>query len=413
MGYSRMVCANRVTIGFLLALGLLSTAQPARAINVNIDYTYDTNNFFGSGNPSGAAAGLLARDALEAAASFYSEILTDTFSEISTPAPFSSSTFNGVATWTWNLNFSHPTTGGNVSLVDQSIGADEYRIYAGARSIAGTTLGIGGPGGFGVSSGGNGGFFTSQEIDQINQITTSFFDAVQTRGEPTGFSRWGGAITFDRDSSTNWWYDSNTDPTGNVSDFYSVAIHELGHALGLGASDNWNNWVNTSNEYFGPEAVALYGGNIPLDCDFDGCGHWEEGTQSTVFGTTTPQETAMDPTITNGDRKFLTALDAAGFADIGWSLAAPPSPGDFDGNNAVNIADLIQWRGDYGVNGESDADNDADSDGTDFLIWQQNFGSTSAISSVAAVPEPNTLSICILAVVALVCMALPRPSTKR
>ncbi|MEQ8210704.1 MAG: matrixin family metalloprotease [Lacipirellulaceae bacterium] len=398
------VCQSVATL--IACVGLVLHSQTAHAINVTIDYSYDTNNFFGSGNPSGAAAGLLARNALESAATFYSDILMDTFSEISTPAPFSSSTFNGVATWTWNLNFSHPATGGNVSLTDQTIPADEYRIYAGARSIGGNTLGIGGPGGFGVSSGGNGGFFTQQEIDQINQTTTDFFDAVQTRGEPSGFSRWGGSITFDRDSSTTWWYDSNSDPSGNVSDFYSVAIHELGHALGLGTSDNWINWVNGSNEYFGPEAVALFGGNIPLDCDIDGCGHWEEGTQSTVYGTGTPQETAMDPTITNGDRKLLTALDAAGFSDIGWSVAAPPIPGDFTGNGTVDIPDLVQWQGDYGINGDSDADGDADSDANDFLIWQRNWGT--GLPGAVAVPEPNTLSICILAVVAIACMAMPR-----
>ena len=38
--------------------------------------------------------------------------------------------------------------------------------------------------------------------------------------------------------------------------------------------------------------------------------------------------------------------------------------------------DLFQWLGDYGQNGFSDADGDGDSDGTDFLVWQRNVGST-------------------------------------
>jgi hypothetical protein len=37
---------------------------------------------------------------------------------------------------------------------------------------------------------------------------------------------------------------------------------------------------------------------------------------------------------------------------------------DFDKDGA----DLTQWQGDFGVNGLSDADNDGDSDGADFLL---------------------------------------------
>jgi hypothetical protein len=65
-------------------------------------------------------------------------------------------------------------------------------------------------------------------------------------------------------------------------------------------------------------------------------------------------------------------------------------PGDFDSNQVVNSADLAQWRGDFGINNESDADNDGDSDGNDFLIWQRNLGLSGATSSLAAVPEPDS-----------------------
>ena len=80
----------------LLAMVLLigAMAVPAHAINIVIDYTYDTNNFFGNGNPQGAAAGMQARAALESAASYFSSILNDTFSAITIPAPYHS-TFPG------------------------------------------------------------------------------------------------------------------------------------------------------------------------------------------------------------------------------------------------------------------------------------------------------------------------------
>src|SRR6187200_283822 len=85
-------------------------AQPAAAITIQLNYTYDSGNFFGAGNPSGATAGAQAKAALEAAASFYSTILTDSFSVIQTPAQFNSSQFDGQVTWQWTQSFNNPTT---------------------------------------------------------------------------------------------------------------------------------------------------------------------------------------------------------------------------------------------------------------------------------------------------------------
>jgi hypothetical protein len=52
---------------------------------------------------------------------------------------------------------------------------------------------------------------------------------------------------------------------------------------------------------------------------------------------------------------------------------------------------LVQWRGDFGINALSDADNDGDSDGADFLAWQRQLGSgLPASAGVQSVPEPCT-----------------------
>ena len=394
--HSQSISLAPRAVACLLAAVLVFGAAPnhGRAISVTLDYTYDTSNFFGAGNPSGAAAGAQAKAALEAAALFYSTILTDTFSSIQTPPDFSSSQFDGVAFWSWSLNFSHPGTGGSVVLENQSIPADEYRIFAGARSISGTTLGIGGPGGFGWSSDNNGGGFTSAEINQLDQITSSFSNAVEERGETSGFARWGGAITFDRDGSTTWHYNHTTSPTAGTSDFYSVVIHELGHALGLGVSDEWLAYAATS-KFTGPAATSNYGGNPPLSAPANG-GHWASGTMSKIFGTNTAQEAAMDPEVTSGSRKLLTSLDAAALTDIGWSVTAPSptyNPADFNEDTFVNGADLAMWKGAFALNANGDADGDNDSDGADYLIWQRNFGATSVAETLAAVPEPASLTL--------------------
>ena len=70
-------------------------------------------------------------------------------------------------------------------------------------------------------------------------------------------------------------------------------------------------------------------------------------------------------------------------ADKLASLA--PLPGDFNGDFAVDGADLSQWQIEYSLTAGSDADADGDSDGRDFLLWQQN---------LTPIPNLSTRSPC-------------------
>ena len=289
--------------------------------------------------------------------------------------PFESQVFTGVVTW--ELNFTHPSTGGSIGLVEATIAEDEYRIYAGATSLPEPTLG---QGGYGVWSRDASGSFTQAEFNEYVQIRDTFENAVSTRGEETGFAAWGGSISFDNDGSTIWHFNHTTAPTAGESDLFSVAIHELGHALGLGASDEWTALAAGSGDsaYFtGAAAYAEYGGYVPLAADK---AHWREGTASTVFGTSTIQEAAMDPSLTTGTRKRLTALDAATISDIGWTVVLP---GDFNGNNVVDAADYTVWRDGLG----------SEYNGSHYTLWKSNFGrmagSGAGAGDVAAVPEPD------------------------
>lgn len=68
------------------------------------------------------------------------------------------------------------------------------------------------------------------------------------------------------------------------------------------------------------------------------------------------------------------ALDPAGWnsldeQDRDFGLAT-----DFNGNGTVDSPDLADWASSYGVDDGGDADRDGDTDGSDFLAWQSEFG---------------------------------------
>ena len=395
-----------------LALALLVlclAGVPSSAITIQLDYTYDTNGFF----PLGSQA----RASLTAAASFFSTILDDTFSAITVPQPYHSSVSDGVVSWQWTRNFNHPSTGNSVVLTHQTpgqtIAANDYVIFAGARNLSGSTLGIGGPGGYSrgnMISGTNS--FSSSDITQINQITNTFFDAVDTRGESSGFARWGGTIAFDTAPPAPWHFNHTTPPSGNVTDFYSVAIHELAHSLGFGGSDEWQALVSGSS-FYGANSNAEFGGPVPLapgTPQNPDLAHWASGTASVVYGSSTPQETAMDPNLTNGTRKLFTELDAAAMKDIGWTVIAPPGVyGDYNDNGIVDAADYVIWRKRLGqsVTIPNDATPGTVS-ASDYTVWRTNFGDTpfgGAGSALSVVPEPGGA---VLAIVGCVAVGLAR-----
>jgi hypothetical protein len=383
----------------LLCVGLCLAAQPAAAITIQVNYTYDTGNFFGNGNPSGATAGAQAKAALEAAASYYSTILTDSFSVIQTPSPLNSSQGTGVWTWQWKELFKDPTTGSDVIVVDPTVAANQYIIYAGARGLSGSEAGFGGPGGYRFSSTPTG-KFSPAELNQGNATTATFQNQVEHRGQVSGFSRWGGVVSFDNDGTTPWFFNHLGTPSGNVTDFYSVAIHELAHAVGFGEQvappdppAEWQKLISGSN-FIGINAENQNSGNtVPLSPDL---GHWVAGKKSVVYGTSIEQETAMDPDIQNGARKKLTALDAAALQDIGWSLGPPPAlNGDYNGNGVVDASDYVVWR------------KRLNPTASDYTVWRANFGKVGSGSGSGAslmageVPEPASglltgmLAICV------------------
>jgi hypothetical protein len=281
----------------LAALLSLTFGAPAQAITIEFDYTYDTRGFF---TDTLTGAPITERRALlDEAASFYSGF-TDSLTAIAPQAGDS-----------WSVKITHPSLGGpQITLSNLDIAADTLLIYVGGSESAPGVLGF-------ANTGSN---LTASGSD-------AFVDAVTTRGQAntvgedaTDYGIWGGMIWF---NAANVWY-FGSDASGLSAghpDFLTTATHELGHILGFGEADSWHTQIDEAGYFNGTNAMVVYGGPVPVD---QYGVHWAEGVMSTVDGVA--QETQMDPSTTRGLRELPTALDYAGYADVGWQVSAVPEP---------------------------------------------------------------------------------------
>jgi hypothetical protein len=265
---------------FLYSTLFLVSPPVLANIGIQFDYTYDSGFFTGANSTRQAL--------LNSAASVFETRFQDTLSAISSAG---SNHFNA--------EFFNPGNGVYTTLNNYSVAADKIIVFVGAYGLGSGILGQGGPGGYSASG------------------TVDFLNNAASRGQQgalatpaTDFGPWGGSISFN--NTSNFYFDNNTNVPSNAYDFYSVAIHELGHVLGFGTADSYYTYVH--NGFFtGPSVVALTGSQaVTTD------GHWANGVS---YG---GQEAAMTPDIAAGVRKQFTELDFAAMKDIGWQVSAVP-----------------------------------------------------------------------------------------
>ena len=142
-------------------------------------------------------------------------------------------------------------------------------------------------------------------------------NAIQSRGEPgvlaarpTDVAPLYGSISFNSPSKSLFYVGDDPDaiPSGSF-DFFSIATHELAHAIGFGISESWNTLASTGS-FAGPEAKTQYvgSGNVPLTP-----AHWATSVAAA-------QPTLMGPVIQPGTRTLFSDLDFAAMKDIGWEV---------------------------------------------------------------------------------------------
>ena len=257
----------------LPSLGLLTLEDRLTpALTFALDYSLDRTGFFN--NPD-------ARATLQRAAADLGGQIT------STPAAISPAGGN-----TWAALFDDPSgSGQQVRRDNMTVPAGTQYIFAGGITSSGGEAGQGGYGGFSATG------------------SRSWQQSVRGRGQ-AGFATWGGSLSFD--VSQNWYF--GADPSGRRADqldFYSVAVHELAHTIGFGTAPQWDALI-VNGVFTGANAAAANGGTAPL-VSADG-GHWMQGSRSNGSAV------SLQPTLDPNGRVFITPLDLAGLADIGWGV---------------------------------------------------------------------------------------------
>ena len=310
----------------------LSICNHARGLEIVLDYSLDSNGFFaGPQSPQ--------RQAMEAVADFFEGLISDELAEINPQ------TFGGNVEW--SARVSHPGSGDIVDIPNLVVPKDTLVVYVGGGRNLGGSAGRGGSGGYSARG------------------TQAWFDLISARGEvnldnspatspgATDFGPWGGAITLDTQRTWNF-STTGREPDGSGgTDFVSIALHEFGHLLGLGASSNsWKTYTDTSQPtqpvFIGPASMAEYGGPIPMQAggvpshwqDDGACayplGHEPDNPLNVLsltigqFGTPADRDqiAIMDPSscATADTRRVWTRLDSAALSDVGWTLSGGSSP---------------------------------------------------------------------------------------
>lgn len=304
----------------LTAFAALSTlGLPAQAnIDIVFDYQYDSGFFRDASR----------RALLDQAAAVYEARLNDTLSAITSAGP-------NQADFAF-LNPATPVDALPEFIIGGSVSQNEIRIYvAGSHDLNSGISYIKSPDDriLGTASLGTTFFVSGDASFQHNALSRGQTGALGPAAGQTDWGYWGGSISFD--SLADWYFDAEVRTMESFAgfDFYSAALHEIGHVLGLGKSPSYFNQVSNGN-FAGTAVLTLTGNPQPLNGS--DLGHWQSGL------THAGRVSVMNPTLGEGQRLTVTELDFAALSDTGWQVSPVPEPAQW-GLMFAGLG-LVAWR---------------------------------------------------------------------
>ena len=309
---------------------------PLSAIEIEVVYDYDTQGFFSeSGNPNGAVGGAQARAAIRAAADRWEAVIDQSLLAVNEVDDQNDRRFS----------FFHPGTGQSYQVSAAASEQTDRLVQLGAGAASEYRDGISIPedgwllyvGGRNIGSAGQAGPFSAGTF--IPPIDDEDNYLYRGRGG-TDLVAIGGTATF-KINKDDWHFDHTTAAPSGTSDFYTIALHEIGHCFGVAAGVGaWEEQIN-GGVFTGENTLAAYeedtGSVIPgFELVSSEDLHWKDSVyQSVIFPAGNPnyvgtvgagnlQDLIMEPIanfIFPSLRRFeLTNVDVASLKDIGWSV---------------------------------------------------------------------------------------------
>ena len=383
---------------------LLVIITPTFGLTIRVDYRYDQSGFFN--NPE-------ARSAMEAVAARWSRIIDQSLMAVNsidddTDRRFlliNPSTGNEVEVSSAAGRSSDQLHKAGAPAADEywdgiSLPSDVWILFVGARNLDALALG----GAFG------GGTNFNTVFDEEDNLLNRGFNS--GAGSLTVL---GGNIAFD--SSVDWHFKCLEAPPIGKVDFYTVALHEMGHCFGMASTGvvEWSNLIN-GTDFIGANALAAYAEDMEVTATAlpvtGGAGrfdyHWEDGEiQSKIFllgepnlnstvGEDQLQEALMSSTLRlsgGARRRELTNVDVGAVKDLGWSVITGQATG-LPVSIALNSSGqwVLEFQSRVGLSYrvQTSVDFNTWADVTPHVTGQP--GSTTWESGDPAYHDPNSLS---------------------
>jgi hypothetical protein len=140
----------------------------------------------------------------------------------------------------------------------------------------------------------------------------------ESRIQGDNFEPWVGTIEFNSLAKDSFYFDTTPTTDDDIpfdqQDFFSLALHEIGHVLGFGTAPIFREQIK-NNKFIGSQSIDFNGGkSVPLD---EGGTHIKNG-----YSLDPNSDALLDPFLTFGERNLPTSLDLALLTDIGYDVFA-------------------------------------------------------------------------------------------